>query len=125
MRRVATPAMAFVVMLGVCVLALSVLSTRVLAQSYSEWIQKDESWKRGYVHAYAESTIHLVFGDNPDERKFAEAYGKCLGGFTDQALVKTVDEYLSRNPSEKTKPVIISVSMAIRELCAKHLPKVN
>lgn len=101
-------------------LACAALNTEAL--TYSEWIQANKAWQRGYVFAYADYVKSIAQEGDPSSIKWAEGYQVCFKGFTDQALLRTVDEYLARNPTAKTEPLILAVNGAMRELCKKHLP---
>lgn len=99
-------------------LACAALNTEAL--TYSEWIQANKTWQRGYVFAYADYIQTMVH--DPISIKWAEGYRVCFKGFTDQALLRTVDEYLARNPTAKTEPLLSAVNGAMLELCKKQLP---
>jgi hypothetical protein len=92
------------------------------ALTYSNWIAASESWKRGYVFSYVDYVMTYVSPEEKDSAAWAKGYRACLDNFSDQAMARIVDEYLVRNPSAKTQPMIVVVNWAIRELCIKHLP---
>lgn len=90
------------------------------AETYSGWIAAPESWRRGYVYAYADHVS--LFARDEWSRGQVRGYQACLAGFSDQALVKVVDDFYLRNPQVKTEQLIIAVFKAFEELCAQHLP---
>jgi hypothetical protein len=96
--------------------------TQALGISYSQWLTAHNSWKRGYVFAYAEYARTFATDEGVGLR-YAKAYDKCFAGFSDEALLKIVEVHLDKNPALKTEPIIIGVNSAFLELCAKHLPK--
>lgn len=72
--------------------------------------------------AYADYVTTFASESEPGSVEWAKGYKACLKDFTDEAMVKIVDEYLFRNPSEKTQGIVIAVNGAFRELCKNQLP---
>ena len=89
-------------------LLLALQCTGVSALTYSERIQAGDSWKRGYVFAYADYVETFAKQTEPRSEEWLVGYRACLMGFTDQALVRTVDEYLVQNPAAKMTPAQIA-----------------
>jgi hypothetical protein len=92
------------------------------ALTYSAWTAVDASYRRGYVLSYVEALSTFTHADKKDSGAWVKGYGDCVRGSSDQALVRTVDDYLERYPSAKNDSMIVAVHNAITELCRKHLP---
>lgn len=89
-----------------------------MGTTYLNWVAANESWRRGYVFAYAD-TLGIANSADPDEVKNAKSFINCLKGFSDQAMLKVVEDFMMKNPGSKTHPMAIVVDGALRQLCKR------
>jgi hypothetical protein len=81
-------------------------------------------WKRGYATAIADELTTIVNENEAPRFSSTMSYTSCFkNGVTDEAIVKLIDNYISRHPDDFSSPMVVVTIKAIREACAPYFQK--
>ena len=87
------------------------------AMDYKKWVQAPELFRFGYLISFAEHAMETVSADDKESRAMTSAYEKCLGGTTAPLMMKQIDAYIARNPTEFTGSIQTVLVRTYLEAC--------
>lgn len=86
----------------------------VQAQSYDAWLAWPDDYKRGFALAIVMEQLSTCLGEGCSLTRHRR---QCLAGVTDKAVVELLGRYVGRHPQARARPVNVSLSQALSELC--------
>jgi hypothetical protein len=107
-------------MIPLLLVAASAASTEL---TYKEYAKAPDAWTRGYVFGIAHYMGAVAQPDEEPPYPLRETFQRCLGGRTDDILVRKVESYVAAHRATSQGPMETIVIRSFFDLCRSEIKK--